>query len=284
MTMRTMLKTRLCFAILLASLSCAASCPQESPPLTPNRLAVARDFVRTFYPNLNNKNYFLSLQTSLYYDKSSDPFAGLLVLNIGEGPKGDVTPGNVVPKCPPGAVPIQKVPSGGFVGGGCLNPSTTSEQFLSAGFHFDENGHLVWFTAEGPATSNATAKIAFGKAVGAGKVLMGAQLVAAFKHTGAKYGPDDKEEFVKTLPTMQLANFLGTLNVTSVRFAPYLESDRSNFSDEMRWEVRAVAKRTDGTSATYRMEFEQYDGNLVSLCDTSTYPCNIWEPVNKDKR
>jgi len=261
-------KRVLSLLLLTAICSFAVTSAQESAPPTPDYLAIVTNFLRAFYPELSNKNYFLTYETDLYYDKPSSPFGGLLHVSVGNVPRGyDVPdPGS---KCPPGAVQTQRVASGGFVEGNCP-PPIGNRQFLSAGFHFDEQGHLAWFNAEGPATTNLDAKAALVKANGAGE---GPQTVTAMKRLGAKYGPDDREEFLKNLPVAKLDNFLGKLNIVSVNFAPYLEADRSNFTDKMLWEVRAEVKRSDGTSASYFLEFEQYEGNLVTLCDTSTYPC-----------
>lgn len=253
---------------------------QEPVPLTPNTLTVARDFLRTFYPELNGKKYFMNLETTFYYDdQMTDPFGGLLELSIRELPKGD----NRFLPCPPGAKPSQLIPGGYLLLGDCPQKGIQPREFLSAAFHFDEKRQLVTFEADGPATGNAAAKRAFEKSTETSKNLTGVELIAAFKHAGGKYGPDDKDEFVKSLPITKLETFLGKLNVISVEFRRFSQEDRSDFSDEMEWYVRALATRNDGTSTKYQLSFEQYNGTLVGLCDMSTYPCNVWELDKKDK-
>jgi hypothetical protein len=257
-------------ALVIAVFAFTAASAQEKAPLTPNYLGVAQNFLRTFYPQLSGKNYFMTVNTNLYYDKPRAPFGGVLHLSIGEGPKGETIYIG-------GCQAVKVAPDSGFIGDDCKPGPVGYKQFLSAGFHFDNDGHLMWFTAEGPATGDVTARAAFAKSAENAEGLTGPQRITALKRAGAKYGPDDKDEFIKNLPTAKLETFLGKMNVVSVGFAPYLEADRSNFSDEMQWDVKAVAKRSDGTSPTYRLQFEQYAGNLVTLCDVSTYPCNALE-------
>jgi hypothetical protein len=167
--------------------------------------------------------------------------------------------------------------------GDCEPGPVTPKQFLSAGFYFGAKGRLLQFQASGPATGDASSKAAYAKLTGSGKSYSGAELIAAFKKGGGKYGPDDKEAFVKNLPIAKLEPYLGKLKVISVEFAPFSEADRSDFNDQMDWEVKAVVTRHDGTSATYRIRFEQYKGNLVAFGDTSTYPWNLLDINSKDQ-
>jgi len=221
---------------------------QEVPPSTPNNLALARDFLRSFYPQLSGRSYFLTVNTSLKYD-APPTLDGLLRLSVGE-----------VPDEKPSHTPIQ------------------SRQLLTAQFQFDGSGHLVSFSAEGAAVGDPAAKANFAKSA---DHLNGSQISAALKQAGAKYGPDAKDEFASNLPTAKLETFLGKLTILSVNFAPYLASDRSNYDDDMRWQVKASAKRSDGTEATYRLEFEQYRGDIVGACDVSIYPCNLMNDTAK---
>jgi|SRR5580700_1069959 hypothetical protein len=80
----------LCPVFLIATSFLWRISAQETPPSTPDNLAVARDFLHTMYPQLSGKNYFTTLETTLYYDKQTDPLGGRLQLSIGEGPKGRV--------------------------------------------------------------------------------------------------------------------------------------------------------------------------------------------------
>jgi len=268
-------------AVLLVTPIWMGIAAQDPPPPIPNRLTVARDFLRTFYPDLNGKNYFMNLETSYYYDQPlNHPFGGLLELSIRDSPKGN---NNFLP-CPPGSTPTQKLPSGGFIAGNCPERGIPPQEYLSATFHFDEKGHIVTFRAQGTSAGNVTAKRTYEKDIDLSKHPTGAELIDALKRAGAKYGPDDKEEFVKSLPIRKLETFLGKLNIISVEFGPFSQEDRSDFSDEMEWDVRAVATRIDGGTTKYILSFEQYNGTLVGLCDMSTYPCNLWEPAKKDQK
>src|SRR5437762_2918265 len=113
---------------------------QEKPPLVPNNLAVAQDFLRTFYPDLNNKHYFLNVETSLYYDSQGSPFRGFW-LKISNGSISDQGhQHNLAAGCSQGSVQAYQAPSGGFISGEC--PPPFPQQFLSSAFQFDEAGHL----------------------------------------------------------------------------------------------------------------------------------------------
>jgi len=270
-------KRILVVAILLVAPMWIGAAPQESAPPTPNRLSVARNFLRNFYPELNEKGYFLNLRSSFFYDKPSDPFGGLLELTVRDLPEGD----NRFLPCPPDAKVTRRLPTGGFIGGDCAEKGVPPQVYLSAGFHFDEKGHIVNFSAEGPATGNTTAKLAFRKAIGTSQDLTGAERIAALKRAGARFGPNDKEDFLKSDPLAKLENFLGRLQIISVEFAKFNRDDRSDFSDEMEWNVRAMASRTDGSATKYLLQYEQYDGKLVLLCDLSTFPCSVGEPQEK---
>jgi hypothetical protein len=63
----------LCPVFLIATSFLWRISAQETPPSTPDNLAVARDFLHTMYPQLSGKNYFTTLETTLYYDKQTDP-------------------------------------------------------------------------------------------------------------------------------------------------------------------------------------------------------------------
>jgi hypothetical protein len=246
--------TVVCSACFLTSFAWSGLTAQAIPQTISNRLAIARDFLRIFYPELSGKGYVLTLQSSLLYDQKSDAFDDILEISVRDGR----------PPNPPG------VPA--------------SQPILSSGFHFDRNGNLASFSAHGSAIGDAVAKAAMAKLEKRDENIPGAELIAAMKRVGALYGPDDKERSEKDLPIASLETFLGKLRVISVEFAPYLEKDRSNFNSLMEWEVRVVANRRDGTTATYRLQFEQYKGALVSLCDVATYPCNVWESLSENNR
>ena len=88
-------------------------------------------------------------------------------------------------------------------------------------------------------------------------------MVAALKNAGAKYGPGDKDQFIKDLPVQKLQRFLGKLQVLSVTFQP-LSEDRFNAHIWPLWQVKAKADTGSG-KLTYEMTFEQFQGELLSV-------------------
>jgi hypothetical protein len=63
------MRTELSFFVAAVFCLTVSASAQEAAPLTPNYLAGSHRFLRTFYPQLSDKNYFLTFETNLYYDK-----------------------------------------------------------------------------------------------------------------------------------------------------------------------------------------------------------------------
>jgi hypothetical protein len=91
-----------------------------------------------------------------------------------------------------------------------------------------------------------------------------AEVAVALKKSGAKFGPMDKDEFVKSLPLAALKPFLGKLQVLTVGFSP-LQKNRNNVATWPDWRVKTKAPRDDGTEETYELMFDQFRGDLISL-------------------
>jgi hypothetical protein len=193
--------------------------------------------------------------------------------------KATFPPANFVRPCPPGTTQTYQTASGGFVGGNCPPPAPYPQEFLSTSFHFDETGYLESFNARGDAASDPVAKAAYTKATANQTGLTDRDLFTALKHAGAKYGPDDKSAFVKSLPLAGLETFLGKVKLISAELQlPGEEVTDPYLYGEMSWKVKIKATRADNSTITYRLEFEQFQGHLTALCELfSKAPCNIWK-------
>ena len=139
-----------------------------------------------------------------------------------------------------------------------------SKQVLKASFRFDDYDHLVNFSATGTTVHDLERDRAFDEQVSSHPEMTDAEVTAALKKAGVKYGPEDKEQFVKDLPSASLERFLGKLKIVSVGFQP-LDQNRDNVDDWPKWTVTAEAKRTDGTVATYDLWFERFKGDLTGI-------------------
>ena len=253
----------------------------------------AREFLRALYPNLNGKKYVLTVETYFNYDRP-DTAINWLRMDVGEGAKDLVLrygggcvdtlspaplPGAMPPEfaspTPPlaSSLPSLNQQSENNCSGGAVYP----KQFLSVSFQFDREGRLTNFGADGPFINDRKAGNEVYEIVRAHPQMMYAEIVAALKLHGTKYGPDDKEQFVKDLPLKELEQFLGKLQILSVGFHQ-IDKDPDPtpwigiWPD---WTVKAEATTKDGAKVPYEMHFSHLNGYLTGLVDCRTSPwCN----------
>jgi hypothetical protein len=242
------IRTWTLFALLtlLASCTCAE---QEPAPTVGNYVVLGRDFLRALYPRLNGHTYALSIEMSINYDVPQDAVHNLQ-LDVGEGSKGRIL---------------------GYAGGwrgekpkdfkpGPIHP----RQLLTAIFGF-EKGQLLGFTASGPAVGNRDAREALAKLVRVEHPEMADEEAnLQLKKAGAKYGPADREDFVRSLPIATLERFVGKLAITSVELCG-TGSDGFRDSYWPDWTVQGTVTQLDGQRSAIRMYFEPFNGDLEAL-------------------
>lgn len=258
---------------------------QEPATAKENGIALARDFLRTLYPGLNGKNYIITLETYLPYDHPADKIS-FLRMDVGEGAK-DWLIGYFGclsnPPIPEGATPVTPVspaqqPEGQVTAEPCKPGPKYPKQLLTAGFQFDHEGHLTSFGADGPLIDDRKGDTEVYEIVHAHPEMTYAQVVATMKQHGTKYGPDDKEQFVKDMPWKQLEPFLGNLRIMSVS-CPQMDKEPNPVPWVDRWlspdwTVKAQATK-DGTKVPYELRFSHLNGYLTGLLDCRTSPwCN----------
>jgi hypothetical protein len=265
-------------AVLLigASLICFTYA-QTPPPAAKNQLVWTQQFLKMMYPKLNNGKYTMSVETSIPYDQPADSLSWM-VLYVGEGFKHAVLrvqggcSGSVVSSIPP---PHESEKNTKKVNVEDCRPGPVyPRQFLTAGFRFDQSGHLSSFTADGPAIQENDAN----KNLAYDAEMTDADIIAAIKRSGAKYGPDDKGELIRNLPLKELEHFLGKLELISVHFHP-LRPDRANLPNWPDWTVKLRAARFDGTTAEYKMTVDHVTGDLTGLCTDPQ--CHDFESLEK---
>ena len=108
----------------------------------------------------------------------------------------------------------------------------------------------------------------FAKQVDAHPEWTDAQIVAALKAAGAKFGPDNRTAFLRTLPLKTLEPLTGPLELLSakfgVRFDPTGDEDRGQA--DLMWGVDTRWHSRDGRyEAHYFMTFEPFNGRLRHL-------------------
>jgi hypothetical protein len=243
-------KFNVILVMALGLTACFCAFGQEPVPVSKSYVVWAQDFLRTMYPALNGKGYVFTVKTGLPYDNPGAPILPQHVF-LGEGPEYAVL--YVVG----GPVDFPR-PAGDFPAG------PRAQQVLQTGFDFDGHDRLLSFSAEGSAIGNREAAMAFAKLVENHPEMTDAEVIAALKKAGAKYGPNDKESLIKDFPYAKLDRFLGKLRVVSVDFFP-LDERRDNPESWPMWTVMAEAKQRDGTVITYKLTFEPFKGDLLDI-------------------
>lgn len=250
------IKSAVAFVLLLVPLGIVTGFAQEPMPVTKNYIVWAHEFLRTMYPELSDKKYILTLETAGGYDYPGVPLQPLMVY-VGMGPEYQT--GRIIAGYDTGPPGKPKPPPEGFQFG-----PEHPKQVLTATFRFDDYDHLVNFSANGTTVHDPEKNRAIDEQVYSHPEMTDAEVAAALKKAGVKYGPEDKEQFIRDLPIDRLERFLGKLRIVSVGFLP-LDENRNNASGWPLWTVTAEAKRQDGTVATYELRFERFKGDLTGI-------------------
>ena len=85
------------------------------------------------------------------------------------------------------------------------------------------------------------------------------------KKAGAHYGPDRKEEFLKAISLDQAERFLGKLTLRSVEFNDISSVGSQVAGSLFDWTLVADTEFADGRRSQYVLQFEPFDGRLVSV-------------------
>jgi hypothetical protein len=276
-------RTLLLFFLIIAI---ADFCVPERLQADPrkNFVLVGQEFLRSLYPQLNHKKNYMTVATSMLYDDPADP-VNEFELSVGEGPKDllrGYSEGCMGTPAPPPSQFLQPFPGTFTIP---TSPAETSpdpqhhaencskgpiypKQFLTSAFAFGEGGELLNFSATGPAVGNQNAYGEVSKLADEHPEFSSNQVAEAMKQAGAKFGPNDKKDFVNNLPIAILERFLGKIRLISVEFTGL---DRPILP---MWIVIAKAKTTAGNNTAYEMRFEPFKGDLISL-ETIPYQSRI---------
>lgn len=216
---------------------------QETP------LSRAQEIAQAFYPELFGKNLFLDLHITRGVDGPWDQFNELrftvMPLNpFSEGilnPPRDAKTGNQLAPAP--------------------NPILLDGTFL-----FSNSGRIEQMSALLGDEVHSDKNQAIHKLVESHPEWSEEQQIRALKEAGAKYGPADKEELVKTLRLDRAESILGHLKIVQVEFNVPNPDHTGNFAaGTLTWSVHAEAELPDGTRAKYALGFEPFAGRLIII-------------------
>jgi len=152
--------------------------------------------------------------------------------------------------------------------------SARSESLFDSMFQFHTNEHpcqcldhqLKQLMNVGPFISDRVERLK--KEVDSHPEWPDAQVVAALKSSGAKFGPDSLAEFIRALPLRALEPVTGRLEVVSAKFGIRFDrvaEDKPPEAD-LSWTVDAKWHSKDGQyEADYILTFEPFNGALENL-------------------
>jgi hypothetical protein len=235
--------------LLLLSLGIPSGLAQQNPPVKQDTvLTFVHDFLQVFYPELISKDHTLRLSVYHPADTSWSEISGVYF--------------TVNPERPPDYGNIRYGPNGPI-------PETRPdpESILLDGSiwlpQLEHGSRIQQVVASSPDAKKLERLRA---RIESHPEWSDEQAISALKKDGARFGPDEKEAFVRTLPFDKAERFFGHLKITSVDFKHLLEGRSGNFAvTALSWSVSADALFSDGTTAKYFFDFEPYEGKLTLL-------------------
>jgi len=228
-----------CITVLNFSLG---TCRAQEQPIGPNSIYEAQRFLQLTYPEASGKGLNVIFSVGGTYD-AQWVFLPRLEIALLET--------NYTPS-------IQM-----FMGKeGQRAPLWQSE--LIAYFDFDKVSRIEGVVIAGDTFSNDTRNNDVARIIRASRNSTLDQVAKILKQAGAKFGPEDKEAFLASVPLRGLQPFLGSLTLKSAEFQRHAEQVDGTVI-ELRWFVKVEAKTLDAQTYDYTLVFEPFAGKLVSL-------------------
>jgi hypothetical protein len=211
----------------------------QEPVRCPNPGYEAQRIVQTLYPETRGKGYAVLFSVGGTYDRAwkNLPRLELAILETNSTPSIELLLGEKGRKYKP------------------LDPE------LIASFGFDKDGRIESVTIHGDALANDKKDKQISELVNTHRNWSDAQVVRALKEAGAKYGPEDKDSFLASLPLKDLEEFLGKLTIKSAEFQ--LRHDQPGGPiPELWWTVEAESRSTGGKTQIFTLILEPFAGKL----------------------
>jgi hypothetical protein len=207
-------------------------------------LTRTRDFLQAFYPELLGKGMLLNLRTSQSIDNSWRQVAGI---------RFDVQ--RYDPLSERMLNPPHDLKTGKRL------PPADNQALLQGLIRFNERGYLHEFSLGDSDLIRSTDNDKIQKLVELHPEWSETQALAALREAGALYGPEKKEELLKTLQLGKLEPFLGSSTIRSVEFVVFHGAHVGNFAG-LYWTVHLDTTAPDGKRASYTLILEPFEGRL----------------------
>jgi len=213
-------------------------------------LTRARDLVAALYPEFSGKNFDLTLSASQRFD---DPWRQILRVDLQVTRYGPPNNGH---------------PAVGSDNHGYKVILPAEKYSMCSGYVvFNRHGWVHELGIGDSTDTHSEQNESLSKLVEAHPEWSEADEGRALKQAGARYGPEEKEEFVHNLRLSTLQPFFGTLKILSVEFQGWSEPHKDYSFDGFSWKVKAEAERPDGTKSPYSLYFEPFEGKLIIVFD-----------------
>jgi len=272
-------RTWYCAALMLSfGLFPARAEAQRRVHSTDDSIGYERDFLRVFYPELNGRKYWMTIETANHYDESDNTDRRFLV-DIGDGAKyaelgccllgemgcvvrevpddQELGPHPPLAPCPPRPMNQKRL---NVDARGAIHPL----QYLSSVFVFDSRGRLKGFRAQGSAAQASDSVSKFWEKVQDHPEMTDEELIAAYKKSGAKYAIGDREAFKRDLPLNKLERFVGKVEIIRVDFDATTNERMDKLGAFSGCSVLLLTS-SQGTPLKYQARFEATRGALDSL-------------------
>lgn len=241
-----------CIASLLAlglfSIAMASPSSRDPSPADQKNVFIAtHDILKAFYPEIFGQGWFLDISAGQAVDNNSwDEFVGFkfkvmrFAPNFAWNPMHDASTGK-------------------------MTPPSDNPTLLEGSIWTGHDGEILEFFAEGDLASSR--KLEDTRAlIESHPEWSEEQEIHALKTAGARYGPADKEQFIKSLHWDRAEKLLGPLNIVSVEFnSPNPDHVGSFSAAALDWTVHAEAGFPDGRHIRYSFRFEPFGGKLTAI-------------------
>lgn len=235
--------------VLLALIPCLVTSYGETSGGHETPLPRAQEFLQAFYPELFGRNLFLDLHITRAVDGAWERFNELRFV---------VTPLNPLSEA------ILNRPWDAKTGkrlAPAQNPVLLDGEFL-----FSSSGRIEHMSAVVGDEVHSKENDTIHQLVESHPEWPEDQEIRALEDAGAKYGPADKERFIRNLPLDRAKGILGQLKIVKVDFNVPNSDHTGNFAaGTLNWTVRAEAQLPDGTRTRYAFGFEPFDGRLIII-------------------
>jgi hypothetical protein len=213
-----------------------------SEPKPPFPLLEAEKFLRQLYPELGGRGYIMSVELSGAFDLDWTSMPRFSV-ELGPTELGHVQHS------------IDRSGKLNVVG---------QEPVLGALFEFASDGILQATHVSSPGILSDARNERLRKLVDSHRDWSDTQVIESLKKSGIKFGPEDREAFLRNLHLDRLQPFTGNLHVESAEFR-LRHQQPSGSSALLYWEVDVVSQEPSGNPAHWTLIFEPVGGRLSSV-------------------